>query len=163
MRRSFQYAFKGVASCIRTERNLRIHLAVTFYVLIASLVTRLSAVEWSLVLLCVGAVLGAELFNTAVERLCDALHPGRSPVIGTVKDLAAAGVLVFAVMSAAVGGSIFFGGEKISRIIAFAEEHTALSVLIVATLPLAVFLVFRRYENDHKISHDNDRGAAKRR
>jgi diacylglycerol kinase len=163
MRRSFLFAFKGVALCVRTERNFRIHLAVTFYVLIASLVTRLSAVEWSLILLCAGAVLGAELFNTAAERLCDALHPDRSPAIGTVKDLAAGAVLVFAVMSAAVGGIIFFNDDKIPRIAAFAKGHIALSILIAATLPLAVYLVFRRYKNDNKVSYDNDRRAAERR
>ena len=110
-----------------------------------------------------GVVLTAELFNTAAERMCDALHPDRSPAIGTVKDLAAGAVLVFAVMSAAVGGIIFLSDDKIPRIAAFAKGHIALSILIAATLPLAVYLVFRRYTNDNKVSHDNDRRAAERR
>jgi undecaprenol kinase len=38
-------------------------------------------------------VLGAELFNTAIEHLADHLHPDLHPEIRIVKDCAAAAVL----------------------------------------------------------------------
>jgi len=55
------------------------------------------------VLLTGGAVLAAELFNTALEHLADHLHPEVDPRIGLVKDCAAAAVLVAAIAAAAVG------------------------------------------------------------
>ena len=39
-------------------------------------------------------VLVAELVNTAIENVCDALHPSRHPLIGAAKDCASAAVLV---------------------------------------------------------------------
>ncbi len=39
-------------------------------------------------------MLSAEFLNTAVEKLCDHLHPDRHPSIGTVKDLASAGAFL---------------------------------------------------------------------
>jgi diacylglycerol kinase len=163
MRRSFAYAFKGVLTCAITERNFRIHLAVAFYVLIASIAARLSETEWALVLICIGAVMGAELFNTAIEKLCDTLHPGRNRAIGMVKDASAGAVLMFALMSAAVGGIIFFNTEKITRLVSYVKDHIVISILIAVSLPLAVYLVFRRYGNDNKISHDNDSRTSERR
>jgi diacylglycerol kinase (ATP) len=49
---------------------------------------------WALILLAGSAVLGAEMFNTAVERLADHLHPDLHPEIRLVKDCAAGGVLI---------------------------------------------------------------------
>jgi len=46
------------------------------------------------VILAGSAVLAAELFNTAVERLADHLHPDLHPEIRVVKDCAAGGVLI---------------------------------------------------------------------
>jgi diacylglycerol kinase (ATP) len=41
------------------------------------------------------------LLNTAIERLCDRLHPERDPAIGYVKDLGSAAVLA-AIMIVAI-------------------------------------------------------------
>ena len=163
MKKSFAAAFKGVASCVRTERNFRFHLAVAFYVLVAAAVTKATETEWLLILVCIGAVTGAELFNTATEKLCDAVHPERSAGIGLVKDMAAGGVLMFAVSSAVIGGLIFFNADKLTKAAAFAVSHPALAVLILATVPLILYLVFRRYENDKKDRHDHDSRASERR
>jgi len=46
------------------------------------------------VVLASSAVLAAEMFNTAIERLADHLHPERHPQIRIVKDCAAAAVLI---------------------------------------------------------------------
>jgi diacylglycerol kinase (ATP) len=163
MKQSFIFAFKGVLACVKSERNFRFHMAFAFYVLIAAIVTQLTETEWLLILICIGAVMGAEIFNTAIEKLCDTLHPNWSKGIGMVKDMTAGAVLMFAVSSAAIGGIIFFNSDKIMRAVSFARGHIALSVLIIISLPAAVFLVFRRYGNDNKSSHDYDSRTPKRR
>jgi diacylglycerol kinase len=163
MKNSFAFAFKGVIACMKTERNFRFHLAFAFYVVIAGIVTRLNETEWILVLVCIGAVTGAEIFNTAIEKLCDTLHPGHHQGVGLVKDMTAGAVLMFAVSSAVIGGIIFFNTDKIMKIADFASTHIVLAVLIAATLPVNAFLVFRRYKNDKKDSYDYDRRASERR
>ena len=47
-------------------------------------------------------MLTAELLNTALEQLADALHPQDSPASRTVKDCAAAAVLVASLGALAV-------------------------------------------------------------
>ncbi len=44
-------------------------------------------------------LLAVELLNTAIERLCDRLHPERHDDIGYVKDLGSAAVLTAAVLA----------------------------------------------------------------
>ncbi|MEL4105683.1 diacylglycerol kinase family protein [Oscillospiraceae bacterium WX1] len=163
MKKSFRCAFSGVIFCLKSERNCRVHLAAAIYVLLSSAICRLSAGEWALVLLCIGLVTGAELLNTAVEKLCDALHPEYSAAIGRVKDMAAGAVLMAALLSAAIGGIIFFNGEKLTRFFAFTASHIAVTVLLLASLPAAAVFIFRRYDNDSKNSHDHHRGETKRR
>jgi undecaprenol kinase len=75
-----------------------------FVVVIAvMLALRPEALWWGLVLLASSGVLTAELLNTAVEHLADHLHPEVHPSIRTVKDCAAAAVLVAVLGAVAVG------------------------------------------------------------
>jgi diacylglycerol kinase (ATP) len=67
---------------------------------------RPSAVWWALVSVAAAGVLGAELFNTAIEHLADHVHPALHPQIRVVKDCAAAAVLCAAL--GAIGVAIAF-------------------------------------------------------
>ena len=51
-------------------------------------------------------MLAAELLNTAIEQLADALHPHDSAAIRLVKDCAAAAVLVAVLGALAVGAAV---------------------------------------------------------
>ena len=66
-------------------------------------------VEWCLVVGCIGLVLTAELFNTAIEMLFRGL--ARRPGTGcTALDIAAGAVLVASLTAATIGGSSSAGG-----------------------------------------------------
>jgi diacylglycerol kinase (ATP) len=54
-------------------------------------------IDGAVVILATAAVVSAELFNTAMEALCDYVEPGHDLEIGAVKDIAAAaaGIAVF--------------------------------------------------------------------
>lgn len=88
---------------MRTERSLRLQLLALTGVLALLCLLRPAPVWWALVALISSAVLAAELFNTALERLADHLHPGRHAQIQAVKDCAAAAVLVLAAGAVLVG------------------------------------------------------------
>lgn len=104
--RSFGFAFKGLALAFK-ERNFRLHLVSAALVVMAGLYCGVSATEWMLLLICTAAVLSLELMNTALEKLCDLASPGLHPLAGAAKDLAAAAVLVFSIVSAIVAAMIF--------------------------------------------------------
>lgn len=57
---------------------------------------------WALVSLTIGGVLGAEMFNTALESLMDHLHPEQHAAIKFSKDCAAGAVLIFSLASIGV-------------------------------------------------------------
>jgi len=59
--------------------------------------------QWCALILSIGGVLTAELFNTAIEELIRVLHPDADPRIGRVLDIAAAAVLVASITAAIVG------------------------------------------------------------
>lgn len=104
---SFRHAFSGLVAIARTEPNLKIHLGIFILVVIAGFVLDISLYSWISISLVSGLVLTAECFNTAVEQLSDALKPDYDPGIKKAKDIAAAGVLVSAIISVAVGLLVF--------------------------------------------------------
>ncbi len=138
---SFKWAINGIVRTVKTQRNMRIHLCFAFYVLLAGLVTGLSAAEWGVVLVCIGLVAGLELVNTAIETLADRVTGERDEMIGAVKDAAAGAVLVCALMCAAAGCVIFFGGGHPAAAWAFACAHPVAAALIVLTLIPALLFV----------------------
>lgn len=105
--RSFGYAWKGIRCCVGKEQNLSFHLIATVLVVIAGWRLGINRTEWAIVLLCIGMVIAAELFNTAIEKLVDLVSPERHPLAGQVKDIAAGAVLVCAAAAAMVGLIIF--------------------------------------------------------
>jgi len=105
--RSFGYAWKGIQSCVGKEQNLSFHLIAAMAVITAGIVLGITRTEWIMVVMCIGTVIAAELFNTAIEKLVDLVSPERHPVAGQVKDIAAGAVLICAVAAAIIGLIIF--------------------------------------------------------
>lgn len=106
--RSFSYAIRGIGLLVRNEHNARIHLAATILVVAGAIYLEFSAIEWIAILFAVGLVFAAEAFNSAIESLCDYACQGeRDPKIGLSKDFAAAGVLICAIVAAAIGLILF--------------------------------------------------------
>lgn len=105
--RSFGYAWQGLRCCVGKEQNLSFHLIATAVVVAAGCYFGITRTEWMVLCLCIGMVIAAELFNTAIERLVDLVSPQRHPLAGQVKDIAAAAVLVCAA-AAAITGCILF-------------------------------------------------------
>jgi diacylglycerol kinase len=104
---AFRHAARGILMFFRFERNGAIQLIIAVVVLMAGVFLKISLIDWIHVVMCVGAVFAAEMLNTAVEKLCDMVHPGEDDRVKDIKDLAAGAVLVTAIASAAIGGMIF--------------------------------------------------------
>ena len=105
--RSFRYAFRGAWLLIRTEHSIMVQLFVAFLVYIAGFFVNLSSTEWMLQILAIAVVLVAEALNTAIEKLCDFVHPDHSEHIGRVKDISA-GAVTFAALAAVLIGMIIY-------------------------------------------------------
>lgn len=104
---SFKYAFQGVFSEIKTERNLKIHISIMILVIIAGIFLKISKMEWIICIILFGLVIGGEMLNSAIETVVDIAMPEINPKAKFAKDVAAGAVLIFAISSATIGIIIF--------------------------------------------------------
>lgn len=105
--RSFMYALRGISKALREEKSFRAMLVCFLLIVAAGVWLGVTMLEWAMLLLCCGAVLAAEMINTAVERAVDIASPEKNPLAGAAKDIAAGAVLVISLFAAAVGLIIF--------------------------------------------------------
>jgi diacylglycerol kinase len=104
--RSFGFAFEGVSYLIRTQRNVRIEIAIGVVVLIVAAWVRVTPVEWAVLVLTIAMVLAMEALNTAIELAVTLASPERHPLAKAAKDVSAAMVLIAAIASVVVGLAI---------------------------------------------------------
>lgn len=139
---SFQHALRGLGLCIHGERNFRVHMVAAFYVTIFALMGRASATEAAVLCICFGLTMGAELMNTAIERLCDRQASGYDGFVRNAKDIAAAGVFVCAAACAAVGVCIFIAKGVLVVAIQFLLMHLWAAMVLLVTVPIALWFIF---------------------
>ena len=94
---SFNYAFQGVVSAVRYQRNMRVHLLLAFAVLLASIFLNLSRLQLVMIFTAVAFVFITELMNSAIEAVVDMITDEYHPKAKVAKDMAAGAVLVAAV------------------------------------------------------------------
>lgn len=104
---SFGYALNGIKHAYKGERNMIIHLLAALCVVLLGSYLQVSTAEWLWLTACIGMVMVAEMFNTAVEKLVDMVSPHHDERAGLIKDLAAGAVLVTAITAAVIGLVIF--------------------------------------------------------
>jgi diacylglycerol kinase len=105
--KSFKNAYQGLWYVIRTQKNAQIHLLATCIVLLAGFYFKLSIIDNSIILLCIGVVWVTEIINTAIEALVDLCSPNYHPLAKISKDVSAAAVLVSAFTAAIIGIIVF--------------------------------------------------------
>jgi undecaprenol kinase len=106
-KKSFQFAFEGLAHVFRTQQNARIHLFVIAVVIFLALWLAIPLSDAAIVFLAIGMVLGLEFMNTALEALVDLISPDHHPLAKIVKDVCAGAVLICAIASVLVGICLF--------------------------------------------------------
>lgn len=106
--KSFLNAFRGVFAMMKTERNFQIELLAFFINLFLIFYLKLTSADAALILLASAAVLSAEIFNTAIEKICDIIQPDFDQRIGFIKDIAAGAVVLIAVISVIIGVLVYW-------------------------------------------------------
>ncbi len=94
--KKIKVVLKGLNSAVITDFSVAYKLVLSIPILIiACMLYRW--VDLSIILLATGMMLFAELFNSAIEILCDFVEPQQNPQIGAIKDIAAAaaGIAIF--------------------------------------------------------------------
>ena len=107
--KSVGYAMNGIKLGL-AERNMKIHVLAGVIVIALGWYFHVTQTEWLILILCIGMVITAELGNTALEKIADALvhqNPDMHRLMGEPKDLGAGAVLVISLAAAVVGCLIF--------------------------------------------------------
>lgn len=105
--KSFKYAFNGFKILLKHEHNVRIHLFFVFFVCFLSFFFCISLLEWMIVLILIALVIGMEILNSCIERICDFISPTVDNRIKAIKDISSAAVLLTVIISIVCGLIIF--------------------------------------------------------
>lgn len=142
---SLRCALRGVEQTFATQRNMRIHGVAAALAGLASALLDLGGVEILLVAVAVGAVMAAELVNTAVEAAVDLTTLERHPLARTAKDAAAGAVLVLAGLSVAIGAVVF--GTKLVPLRLRPDGAEWAAVVAAISVASAVRIAFVRRDS----------------
>jgi diacylglycerol kinase len=104
--RKFYDAGRGCLFGMQGQSSFAVHFLIALVVIGLAAWLRVERWEWVTLLLCITAVLCAELFNSAVEYLARAITKEHDENIGHALDIASGAVLIAALGSAVVGGLI---------------------------------------------------------
>jgi diacylglycerol kinase len=106
-REKFRDALRGLKLGVRGHSSFFVHFFFAALVVAASVVLRCEVLEWCLLLGCIGLVLTAELFNSAVETLVRGLDEATKARVRPCLDIAAGAVLLASLAASVVGGLVF--------------------------------------------------------
>jgi len=103
----FRDALRGVKEGVRGQSSFFAHFFIAAVVVAAGLVLRVDRIEWCLLAMCIGGVLTAEMFNSALESMAKAITGESDPHLGNSLDIGSAAVLIASTSAAVVGTLIF--------------------------------------------------------
>jgi diacylglycerol kinase len=106
-RDKFRFALRGLKLGVRGHSSFAVHFFFAALVLAAAAIFKCELLEWCLLLGCIGLVLTAELFNSAVETLFRGLDDSTKARVWPALDIAAGAVLLASATAAVIGSIVF--------------------------------------------------------
>ncbi len=104
---SFKYAFTGIISSIKKERNMKIHISIMTIVMLLGIILKIQKIEWIICIILFGLVISLEMINTSIEIVVDMVMPNKNENAKNAKDISAGAVLIVAITSLIIGLIIF--------------------------------------------------------
>ena len=151
--KSFGYAFQGVFTAIKKERNMRIHIVCMLYMyffLFCFDFFEITRTELAIIFIANGLVVGAELINTAIESAVN-LHGDKHTEYGKIaKDCAAGAVLVFTIFSVLCGIAIMYQPKAFNLLFAYFIENPLAILLFVISIIIFTIFIFKGFGRKNK-------------
>ncbi len=97
------FALNGLKVAFSSEKSLRFQMIVAISALLVLIALQPPFYWWAIVIIMIALVLAAELFNTALEIICDYVQPEYHEAIKKVKDVSAAAVLTISIAAFVIG------------------------------------------------------------
>lgn len=106
-REKFHDALRGLKHGIRGQSSFFVHFFFAALVLAGAGMLRCSLEQWCLLLLSIGGVLAAEMFNSAIETLFRGLDDAAKERSWRSLDIAAGAVFLASIVAVIVGVLVF--------------------------------------------------------
>jgi diacylglycerol kinase len=104
---SFKYASNGILWLLKTQKNYRIHVALSVLAIILGWFLMLSYNEFLIVITYIVFGLAIEAVNSSIEVACDLIDTNPREDIKIVKDVAAGAMLIFAIGAVVISVIIY--------------------------------------------------------
>jgi diacylglycerol kinase len=111
----FRDALRGLKLGIRGHSSFFVHFFAAALVVAAAVAMECTLMQWCALLLCIGVVLTAELFNSAIETFHRGLDPETRERTWKTLDIAAGAVLVASMTATLVGLLVF--GKRLAQLV----------------------------------------------
>ncbi len=99
--RKINVVFSGLRFAVLSDFSVMYKIVLSVIILIPALIFN-GPLDASIILLSTGVMLSAEIFNTAIEAICDFMKTDYDEKIGIIKDVAAAATGITIVVWVAV-------------------------------------------------------------
>lgn len=105
--KKFGFAFKGLKIAITTDNSFKIHFIFVIPVVISGYILHFDRFEWIVIVLSIGIVLVAELFNTSIEYMVKMFTDDYHELAEKLLDISAGAVLMSAIVAFVMGLFIY--------------------------------------------------------
>jgi diacylglycerol kinase len=106
-RAKFGFAFRGIKLGIRGHSSFFVHFFFAALTVAAAFALDCDMLEWCALVGCIGFVLTAELFNSAIETMFRGLDEATRQRVWPCLDIAAGAVLLASIVAVVIGMIIF--------------------------------------------------------
>lgn len=104
---AFKHSLDGIKYTFQEEVSLKIQFVIAILAITLAVFFKLSIIKFAILFIAIGFVLFAELINTSIEVMLDLYSQEYNEKIKLAKDIASGAVLVTAIISIAIGISLF--------------------------------------------------------
>ena len=151
----FNFAIEGVVYALRTQRNMRIHVAAAVLTLIGALLLQVPEFGLVAIVFAISLVFVTELVNTAIEATVDLAVEAYDPLAKIAKDVAAGAVLVAATNALVVAFLVMFNPVQrvLQRGLALVKSAPAPLTVIALGLTLLLVIVLKALSREGSFVH----------
>jgi diacylglycerol kinase (ATP) len=148
--KSFNAAVIGFILVMRTQRNMRYHFLAALFIIILSIILKVTRIELMILAITITLVLVAEMVNTVAENIINIVKTKYHPLAKLVKDISAAAVLTTAINAVIIGYTVFSAklpidiANSIERLRNSSMHITFMSLILVFGLVVLGKVLFHR-------------------
>ena len=99
-------SINGIVLAFISESNIKIDVLATIVVIISAIIIKVTYIEMLILVLTIGLVLFAEMFNSAIENTVDLITEEYNEKAKIIKDISAGAVLITSIAAVIIASII---------------------------------------------------------